>query len=114
MLGKRDFYSVTYPESPSAATLLDADARDTFTGMLEENFCVSAGAGVGKTTAIVRRIANLALRRHEQPGVLSRLAVVTYGKLAAEELRIRARDLVLEHLDNSQRSPMRWSRMLTG
>ena len=81
--------------------LLDAEARERFTETLGENFCVSAGAGVGKTTAIVRRIANLALRRHEQPGVLSRLVVVTYGKLAAEELRIRARDLVLEHLDKS-------------
>lgn len=91
------------PDHPTAAaaTLLDAGARDTFTETLDENFCVSAGAGVGKTTAIVRRIANLALRRHERPGVLSRLVVVTYGKLAAEELRIRARDLVLEHLDQS-------------
>ena len=88
-------------ESPTAAPLLDAEARDAFTETLDENFCVSAGAGVGKTTAIVRRIANLALRRNERPGVLSRLVVVTYGKLAAEELRIRARDLVLEHLDKS-------------
>ena len=92
---------MTPTESPSAAPLLDAEARDTFTDALDENFCVSAGAGVGKTTAIVRRIAHLALRRNERPSVLSRLVVVTYGKLAAEELRIRARDLVLEHLDKS-------------
>ena len=92
---------MTFTENPPAAALDDAEARDTFTDTLNENFCVSAGAGVGKTTAIVRRIANLALRRSERPSVLSRLVVVTYGKLAAEELRIRARDLVLEHLDKS-------------
>ncbi len=92
---------MTLTKDPPAAPLLDADARGAFTDTLDENFCVSAGAGVGKTTAIVRRIANLALRRNERPGVLSRLVVVTYGKLAAEELRIRARDLVLEHLDKS-------------
>ena len=33
--------------------------------------------------------------------MLSRLVVVTYGKLAAEELRVRTRDLVLQHLDKS-------------
>lgn len=84
---------------PSDSPLLDADARATFTETLHGNFCVSAGAGVGKTTAIVRRIANLALRRREGVGnLLSRLVVVTYGKLAAEELRMRTRDLVLQHL----------------
>ncbi len=87
--------------SPDAQPLLDADARRTFTESLDENFCVSAGAGVGKTTAITRRIANLALRRHGERNVLSQLVVVTYGKLAAEELRIRTRDLVLQQLDKS-------------
>lgn len=81
--------------------LLDEAARRVFAETLEENFCVSAGAGVGKTTAITRRIANLARRRREQPDVLRRLAVVTYGKLAAEELRVRTRDLILEQLDSS-------------
>ena len=88
-------------ESTDAQPLLDDDARRTFTESLDENFCVSAGAGVGKTTAITRRIANLALRRHQEGNVLSRLVVVTYGKLAAEELRVRTRDLVLQHLDKS-------------
>ncbi len=87
--------------SPVAQPLLDDEARRTFVESLDENFCVSAGAGVGKTTAITRRIANLALRRHQEGNVLSRLVVVTYAKLAAEELRVRTRDLVLEHLDKS-------------
>ena len=58
--------AVTKPAA-SLPPLLDADAREAFTEGLDENFCVSAGAGAGKTTAIVRRIANLALRRHRQP-----------------------------------------------
>ncbi len=87
--------------TPSPAPLLDAVARETFIHTLDENFCVSAGAGVGKTTAITRRIANLATQRHGERNILSRLVVVTYGKLAAEELRIRTRDLVLQQLDKS-------------
>ena len=85
---------------PPQPELLDAEARVTFTEALGENLCVSAGAGVGKTTAIVRRIANVALHRDTLGGgnALARLVVVTYGKLAAEELRIRTRDLVLRHL----------------
>jgi ATP-dependent exoDNAse (exonuclease V) beta subunit len=72
--------------------LHDQPARDRFQMELETNFCVSAGAGVGKTTSIVRRVAELARR---DPEALSRLVVVTYTKSAAEELRIRARSLLL-------------------
>jgi len=74
-------------------TLHDQPARDRFQTLLDQNFCVSAGAGVGKTTAIVRRVAELA--RHT-PDALSRLVVVTYTKSAAEELRVRARALLLK------------------
>ena len=87
---------------PLDPPLLDAEARATFAESWDENFCVSAGAGVGKTTAIVQRIASLALQPRGLDGNrLSRLVVVTYGKLAAEELRIRTRDLVLQHLHQS-------------
>ena len=76
-------------------TLHDQAARTRFETALDANFCVSAGAGAGKTTAIVRRIAELA--RHD-PEALGRLVVVTYAKSAAEELRLRARSLVLQEL----------------
>jgi ATP-dependent exoDNAse (exonuclease V) beta subunit len=72
--------------------LHDQADRDRFETDLEANFCVSAGAGVGKTTAIVRRIAALARR---DPEALPRLVVVTYTKSAAEELRVRSRELLL-------------------
>ncbi len=76
-------------------SLQDQSARDRFTRELNQNFCVSAGAGVGKTTAIVDRIAALALR---EPKLLPRLVVVTYGKAAAEELKVRSRERILGEL----------------
>ncbi|MEA3189274.1 MAG: CRISPR-associated exonuclease Cas4, partial [Chthoniobacter sp.] len=78
--------------------LQDQPARDRFIRELDTNFSVAAGAGVGKTTAIVERVAQLALRN---PTALSRLVVVTYTKAAAEELRVRARARVLEQLSAS-------------
>ncbi len=72
--------------------LHDQAARDRFESELDTNFCVSAGAGVGKTTAIVRRVAELARR---DPRALARLVVVTYTNAAAEELRVRSRELLL-------------------
>ncbi|GAB4251647.1 MAG: double-strand break repair helicase AddA [Candidatus Methylacidiphilales bacterium] len=72
--------------------LADAVDRDRFTTELDKNFCVSASAGAGKTTAIVRRIA--ALVRATEDGEndpVARLAVVTYTRAAAAELRMRAR-----------------------
>lgn len=88
--------------SLSTETLVDQLARDQFTTQLDENFCVSASAGAGKTTAIVERIAQLSLRsldrmRSGEPDdTLPRLVVVTYTKLAAEELRVRARNRLFE------------------
>jgi ATP-dependent helicase/nuclease subunit A len=81
--------------------LHDQPARDRFQSELDVNFCVSAGAGVGKTTSIVHRIANLA-RSH--PGALPRLVVVTYAKAAAEELRVRARTRVLGEISAGEGS----------
>jgi ATP-dependent helicase/nuclease subunit A len=75
--------------------LHDQPARDRFQNELDANFCVSAGAGVGKTTAIVRRVTELARR---DPEALGRLVVVTYTKSAAEELRVRARSLLLREV----------------
>ncbi len=75
--------------------LQDQSARDRFENELDVNFCVSAGAGVGKTTAIVLRIVQTALRHPER---LSSLVVVTYGVAAADELKSRARTAILDAL----------------
>lgn len=81
--------------------LADQSARDRFIQELDRNFCVSASAGAGKTTAIVKRIVAMAQEdmKRAQRGEetrLSRLVVVTYGVLAAEELRVRARQEIFE------------------
>ena len=86
----------------TGAPLRDQPARDRFQAELEMNFCVSAGAGVGKTTAIVRRVAELARR---EPEALARLVVVTYTKSAAEELRVRARGLLLQRAVRGSGTP---------
>ena len=81
--------------SKVSADLKDRAARERFITELEKNFCVSAGAGVGKTTAIVERVARLAAK---DPKSLPRLVVVTYGKPAAEELKVRSRERILQQL----------------
>ena len=67
----------------------DQEARQRFIDETDLNFCVCAGAGAGKTTAITQRIASLAAKRSSDPRLLSKLVVVTYTVLAAEELRTR-------------------------
>src|SRR6201998_1671651 len=70
----------------------DQEARERFKTELEQNFCVVAGAGSGKTTSIVERICQLALRDRSP---LRRLGVVTYTKSAAIEFKSRARQQLL-------------------
>jgi ATP-dependent helicase/nuclease subunit A len=70
----------------------DQEARERFKTELEQNFCVVAGAGSGKTTAIVERICQLALRDRS---ALRRLVVVTYTKSAAIEFKTRSRRKLL-------------------
>ena len=76
----------------------DQAARDDFILKTGTNFCVAAGAGAGKTTAITRRIASIAAKRAADPRVLSKLVVVTFTVLAAEELRARTRRELLQQM----------------
>ena len=70
----------------------DQEARTRFHSELDRNFCVVAGAGSGKTTAIVERICRLAIRDRN---ALRRLVVVTYTKSAAIEFKSRSRQKLL-------------------
>jgi ATP-dependent exoDNAse (exonuclease V) beta subunit len=70
----------------------DQAARDRFHTELDRNFCVVAGAGSGKTTAIVERICRLAM---SDRNALRRLVVVTYTKSAAIEFKSRSRQKLL-------------------
>ncbi|HVU37176.1 MAG TPA: UvrD-helicase domain-containing protein [Opitutales bacterium] len=74
----------------------DQLARERFDRETEKNFSVIAPAGVGKTTAISRRVAQIArgdagARAEGREPRLPRLVVATYTRKAAEELRNRAR-----------------------
>ena len=68
--------------------LPDAPARSTIADDLGRNLFVEAGAGSGKTTALVQRIVRLV-----GSGVpVSRIAAITFTEAAARELRSRVRD----------------------
>ncbi|MGA8658629.1 MAG: UvrD-helicase domain-containing protein [Chthoniobacterales bacterium] len=71
---------------------MDEAARTLFRTALDRNFCVIAGAGSGKTAAIVERICELAI---QDPGALRRLVVVTYTNSAALAFKRRSRQRLL-------------------
>src|SRR5215469_2928307 len=72
---------------------MDENARTLFRTALDRNFCVVAGAGSGKTTAIVDRICQLAI---QDRSALRRLVVVTYTNSAALAFKRRSRQRLLE------------------
>jgi ATP-dependent exoDNAse (exonuclease V) beta subunit len=78
---------------------MDEAARTLFRTALDENFCVIAGAGSGKTTAIVERICELAVR---DPNALRRLVVVTYTNSAAIEFKSRSRQRLLDTVPETE------------
>src|SRR4051794_25954854 len=69
-------------------SLVDQAARDRIENDLGVSMCVEAGAGTGKTTALVRRIVAL-LRRGE--ATIDQLGVITFTEKAAAELSARVR-----------------------
>lgn len=93
----------------SSIPLHDQAERDRFIYSLDQNFCVSAGAGVGKTTAIVSRITEIAKNDLHLPGDkkrLPRLVVVTYTKAAASELKARTKASILKNITSSKELPL--------
>jgi len=67
-------------------TLKDQDARDTIERVLDENLMVLAGAGAGKTYALVQRMVN-AVRTGAV--AVDKLAAITFTRKAAGEMRGR-------------------------
>lgn len=88
------------PESPR-----DQAARDRFRDEWNRNFAVSANAGSGKTTAISRRLAALALAP-DAAKLLRTTAVVTYTRKAAGEIGRRARQELLRRLREEGRTDL--------
>src|SRR5437868_6195873 len=66
----------------------DQQVRDRLLDELETTFFVEAGAGTGKTTALVSRIVELVARDEL---AMERLAAITFTEAAAAELRDRLR-----------------------
>ncbi len=80
--------------------LIDGSARERFCTEWQCNFAVSANAGSGKTTAISKRLAAMALSP-EGAAVLPKMAVVTYTKKAALQIGQRARQVLLQRLSEA-------------
>jgi len=78
----------------SAALIeLDEQARNTVGRVLDRTLFVEAGAGTGKTTALVDRIVELVLTADSSRRVpLSQIAAITFTEAAAAELRERVRN----------------------
>ena len=72
----------------TALVLADQHARERLVAELDTTFFVDAGAGTGKTTALVSRIVELVARNHLP---MERLAAITFTEAAAAELRDRVR-----------------------
>src|SRR5205807_332307 len=81
----------------------DQEVRDRLLDELETTFFVEAGAGTGKTTALVSRIVELVARDEL---AMERLAAITFTEAAAAELRDRLRE-VLDQAFPERRSAVR-------
>ena len=72
----------------------DQSARDDIATLLDQNLFVEAGAGTGKTTALIGRMVAMVLDR-AMP--IESIVAITFTERAASELRDRFR-LSLEHV----------------
>jgi ATP-dependent helicase/nuclease subunit A len=73
----------------ATAVLIDAAARRRIETALDENLCVEAAAGTGKTTVLVSRVVNLLASGRV---TVDELVVITFTEKAAAELATRVRD----------------------
>ena len=75
----------------------DQVARDAVASELDQTLFVEAGAGTGKTTALVGRIVALA----ERGVAMRQIAAITFTEAAASELRDRVRAALEERAEES-------------
>ena len=87
----------------------DQTARDAIVHERESNVTVIAGAGTGKTQTIIARAVEL-LAPHADDAVplsIQRMALITFTRRAAGELRFRIREHLLRELEHAARSDAR-------
>ncbi|MEE8363571.1 MAG: UvrD-helicase domain-containing protein [Dehalococcoidia bacterium] len=84
--------------SDAATPLADQAARDAIAGDLGRTLFVEAGAGTGKTTALVMRIVSLVTSGTAR---LEAMAVITFTRPAAAELREKVREALEERLSRN-------------
>ena len=75
----------------------DQEQRDRITANLDETLFVEAGAGTGKTEALVSRIVALITTGR---ATISSMAAITFTELAAAELRERVRSRLLSRMES--------------
>jgi ATP-dependent helicase/nuclease subunit A len=74
---------------------VDLDVRNRIRTELDTNLCVEAGAGTGKTTVLVERIAEILRTGYAS---VDEIAVITFTEAAAAELAARVRQRLEEAL----------------
>lgn len=96
MAEQLDLFAAAADPRPPRPPAPDQSARDLVADALGTTLFVEAGAGSGKTTALVSRVVNLVLG--EVP--IGSIAAITFTEKAAAELRHRIRE-ALTHLAGS-------------
>ena len=93
--------------------LPDGEARARIIAERERNVCIVAGAGTGKTTAIVRRMVGMLAPEDDQTEALpiDRVAAITFTRKAAGELRFKIRESLLAELGRAELSQRRVERL---
>ena len=87
---------------PGEAGRTDAAGRHTIEYRLDSTLFVEAGAGSGKTTALVSRIVQLL--RSGACGLES-LAAITFTEAAALELRVKVRESLTTLVESGRGTP---------
>ncbi|MBZ5553755.1 MAG: UvrD-helicase domain-containing protein [Acidobacteriia bacterium] len=88
---------------------IDREAFEAAISERDRNVVIDAGAGTGKTTALIRRFINLVApnssNRESIP--IARLAAITFTRRAAGELQFRLRQVLLQELSKKALSQKR-------
>ena len=77
--------------------LPDARDREIATGTFDRSLVVTAGAGTGKTTLLIDRLAHLILRNPD-PLKITDIVALTFTNKAADEMKLRLRERLQSYL----------------